>query len=102
VQPEDCTLLLQDCDVGKGCYPVDANLTDFQCLRAGEAGSGAACEYTNDCLPGLLCMGSAETGEYHCTQVCALEGAGPQCPEGQECQDRLPDRSVGGLCGTGA
>ena len=89
-----CDPLLQDCDDGQACYPVN---TGFFCapdasLEAG--GYGEECQFINVCDPGLHCAtpdavsGCAFAG--CCTTFCDLSDpmASANCPDaadGQEC-----------------
>jgi hypothetical protein len=76
-----CDPVLQDCDAGYGCYPMDDG---FVCAvdASGEMGSfGDVCEFINVCDPGLACitgelvLGCTEAG--CCTPFCDLDDPTP-------------------------
>ncbi len=54
------------CDGGDGCYRVQGGIA---CLTAGSTAVGEACQFTNDCVPGSVCVSS------QCQELCdATEG----------------------------
>lgn len=50
-----CDATGQDCGPGQGCYLLSGATT---CLWSGTRPVDSACEYVNDCGPGLTCFGS--------------------------------------------
>ena len=63
--PKECDLFKQEgCAAGQGCYPTTQG---WQCLNAGASKEGAACQFTNDCVPGTLCVNS------QCSLACSLK-----------------------------
>jgi len=88
----NCDPLLQDCAMGQGCYPSGGD--SFVCFKTsvgqGEGGQGSGCNYTNQCQPGLMCLGAASSAgcldaNGCCSPFCAIsEGAGP-CQAGEQC-----------------
>ena len=61
-----CDPLAQDCPTGQGCYSWQPS----RCLAGGELTKGAACEFSNECAPGLACIGS--TAEHYCSPYCDM------------------------------
>ena len=85
----DCDPLGSDCPSGHVCVP-DAE-EQFLCLPpASSLQRGAACEYINDCAPGLLC-GDSKLAASDCdvqASRCCLEYcdlSGGSCPGTLEC-----------------
>ncbi|HWB80594.1 MAG TPA: ribulose phosphate epimerase [Nannocystaceae bacterium] len=88
----NCDPLLQECNDGSACYPVD---DAFVCGPdySGELGLYAdPCEFINVCDPGLFCIGAAAvpgcTSAQCCTSFCDLDEPEATCPGaagGQEC-----------------
>lgn len=85
-----CHPILQNCDAGQGCYPVDSA---FQCApvasERGAGNSGEDCGFINACNSGLACVNpdvrsdcSAEAGGC-CTELCDV--AAPDCSPGLAC-----------------
>ncbi|HIN85496.1 MAG TPA: CAP domain-containing protein [Myxococcales bacterium] len=74
-----CSLLAQDCEVGKACY----GSSDDQSICAWEGGTneGDACSYQNDCGRGLTCIGKmcrrycwySPNDQDGCASECAAE-----------------------------
>jgi hypothetical protein len=61
--PQACNLFEQTgCDPGQGCYSIKGG---WGCVKAGSTKVGAACQYTNDCAPGTICINST------CAEVCS-------------------------------
>jgi len=58
-----CDLLLQDCEGGKGCYPI-ATEPQPVCLPAGSATAGEACSDAAGCIGGNICI------NQRCKRVC--------------------------------
>ncbi len=82
---DDCDPLVQDCDPGQACYPVD---TYFACAPdASPEGTGIAspCEFINVCPPGMACLtadvvpGCPDGSVGCCAPFCPADGADP-CP----------------------
>jgi hypothetical protein len=85
---ESCDLLAQDCEAaGEGCYIVDQQGT-LGCVGAGDGQPGDTCQYTNDCIAGVMCM-----GEGVCQTLCEV-GVGDLCAEGETCTE-IQGLSVG-------
>ncbi|TNF24350.1 MAG: hypothetical protein EP329_25060 [Deltaproteobacteria bacterium] len=59
----NCDMLLQDCEGGKGCYPV-ASEPQPVCLPAGSATTGEACSDAAGCIAGNVCV------NQRCKRVC--------------------------------
>ncbi|MCA9653948.1 MAG: ribulose phosphate epimerase [Myxococcales bacterium] len=89
-----CDPLLQDCDEGQACYPIN---DAFACApdASGEMGVfGDPCEYINVCDPGLFCLDASVVPDCAgsvgcCSNVCdTADPAGDaQCTGvGQTCQ----------------
>ena len=91
-----CSPLLQDCNEGEGCYPVDEGFTCAPDVSGPDAGLyGDDCEFINVCDTGLFCdelggvpncMGSLGC----CNAFCDVSVADPDavCPDvaqGQTC-----------------
>ena len=77
--PQTCDIWAQTgCQSGEGCYRVQGGIA---CLTAGTTEAGEACQFTNDCVPGAVCVNS------QCQELCdAKEGAtGPNACE-TKCQ----------------
>jgi len=80
--PDDCDLIAQTgCAEMSGCYPGSAGL---QCADAGMLGEGVACEYVNDCMPGMGCIG-ATGGPSACRAWCDMAADPSTCPDGFTC-----------------
>lgn len=80
--PDDCDLLAQTgCGMGQGCYPSSGGLS---CLGAGDLAEGAACMFTNDCLPGFGCLGPTG-GAAACRAWCDMAAMPTTCPMGFAC-----------------
>ncbi len=89
-----CEPLLQDCDDGDACYPIDDG---FGCVpdASGDTGAyGDACRFLHTCDPGLFCATQESVpgcgGSGCCTSFCDASdlGASAECPgfaDGQEC-----------------
>ncbi len=85
-----CDPILQNCDEGLGCYPVDGA---YQCApvasERGAGNSGEDCGFINECDAGLTCVNpdvrsdcSAEAGGC-CTELCDVRER--DCPPGLDC-----------------
>jgi hypothetical protein len=94
----NCDPLVQDCAAGQGCYPSGGD--SFVCFKTsvgpGEGGQGSGCSYTNQCQPGLMCVGAASSAGCSdangcCSPFCAIsEGDGP-CQESESCVPYFAD-----------
>ena len=91
-----CDPLLQDCDDGEGCYPVNAGFACTADASQGRMGSyGGSCEFTNACAAGLFCddlggVPDCAGSQGCCNRFCDLSVADPDatCPDaaqGQTC-----------------
>ena len=91
--PLSCDPLAQDCvDTTDGCYPGTAQPG---CFPAGQFPLGSACTYSNDCLKGSSCVGSAMSRS--CRQLCRFPSGDPVCPTGTGCT-RLSSSMTIGVC----
>ena len=91
VQGTSCDVLAPDCPEGEACYVVSAN---EECTppSGANAGDGEACEFANDCAPGLLCVQGEDTGLI-CLKACPTDGS-VMCESG-------PCAALDGLDGVG-
>jgi len=88
--PVDCDLIAQTgCPDMQGCYPSGGGLA---CFDEGTGAEGESCMFTNECLPGFGCLGSAS--ESFCREFCDMMATDP-CPTGFTCQP-ITDLPVGG------
>lgn len=55
------------CGANTTCY-YDATINEFDCLESGTAVAGASCNFANDCVKGLVCLGS--NGTATCERWC--------------------------------
>lgn len=83
-----CSLKEQNCPKEMGCY-ITPNGT--QCHYHGGKTEGDACQYMNDCAPGLMCGGSKMKS---CQVICFDDG---ECPKGQVCAGAKTQLG-GGIC----
>ena len=74
-----CSLVAQDCGVGKGCYGT--HVEGAVCAWAGAKAAGSACGFQNDCAPGLTCVGEV------CRAYCPLASCEHQCIAGSTTLD---------------
>lgn len=85
-----CDPILQNCDAGQGCYPIDSA---YQCApvasEPGAGNSGEDCSFINACNAGLACVNpdvrsdcSAEAGGC-CTELCDVRER--DCQPGLAC-----------------
>jgi len=79
-----CDPVVQDCDPGQACYPVNDYFVCVADASPKGAGIGSPCEYINVCPPGLVCLDATvvpgcEGGIGCCTPYCPASGADP-CP----------------------
>ena len=84
--PAACNLYSQEgCADGEGCYSVTGG---HNCLSAGTIPEGSECKFTNDCVPGSICINSM------CVEACNLaEGA----PVDESCEVKCDGTSPGTL-----
>jgi hypothetical protein len=72
----------------EGCYlqgcPNNTDLTE--CASAGNAATGASCQFNNTCTPGNKCIGNI------CRKVCRLSS--PNCPSGTTCMPVMIDAAT--------
>ncbi|HWB77375.1 MAG TPA: hypothetical protein VG755_20550 [Nannocystaceae bacterium] len=89
-----CSPLVQGCDEGQGCYPVEHGFTCAPDASGPDTGVyGDACEYINVCDAGLFCdmLGGVPdcTGSLGCCNAfCDVTDPGASCPDvaqGQTC-----------------
>jgi hypothetical protein len=66
-----CDPLAPACPMDQACYSWEPP----RCLAAGAIAEGAVCTYTNDCAPGLGCIG-AEGDDPRCERYCDLASTG--------------------------
>ncbi len=79
----DCDIYAQDCPEHMTCI---GDLEPY-CAAHGGVAEGDPCYATNDCLPGLTCIGSTEDDGFVCTPYCNLNDAAEKacstlCPTG--------------------
>ncbi len=78
-----CDPIIQNCDVGQGCYAINETFTCAPDASPEGAGIGTACEFLNACPPGLLCLDGENVPGCPaigcCSPVCPVGGADP-CP----------------------
>ncbi|MFT5356315.1 MAG: hypothetical protein ACI9KE_003538 [Polyangiales bacterium] len=66
--PDGCDLVMQTgCGAMLGCYPLSSE-GGTRCATSGAAAVGAACEASNDCAGGTICLDDGV-----CHSLCALE-----------------------------
>lgn len=82
-----CSLLLQDCGAGEGCYTGRAlgETTAPVCYPVGSSTQGGPCEVQNDCAAGHICLAAGASGI--CYRFCQLGGGAPSCTAGYTCND---------------
>ncbi|MFO0634951.1 MAG: ribulose phosphate epimerase [Nannocystaceae bacterium] len=86
-----CDPLLQDCDPGQACYPVDDGFACGPDASGEMGGFGDPCEFLNVCDPGLFCANAAAVpgcagSNGCCTNFCEFSQGNAQCTgQGQEC-----------------
>ncbi len=68
---DNCDLLQQNCDGGKGCYAIDNEPLPV-CLPAGSGVEDSECESVNDCGSGFVCV------NRRCKTICD-QGAAQPC-----------------------
>ena len=75
----DCSVLLQDCDAGEICNPVNEFLGGA-CVPAGPATTGMECtpyDEANNCEEGNLCIDAGEDDVAACVETC--DPTAPAC-----------------------
>lgn len=85
-----CNPLVQDCERGEGCYPIEQW---FSCASddSGDTGqAGDPCDFINSCAPGNFCTASAAVPDCLgptgcCSSLCTL-GDDSSCLPGQICE----------------
>lgn len=82
-----CSLLVQDCGGGEGCYTGRAlgETTAPVCYPAGTSNQGGPCDVQNDCAAGHICLAAGASGI--CYRFCQLGGGAPGCSAGYTCND---------------
>ncbi len=60
---DNCDILAQDCEEGKGCYSV-AGEDQPVCIPAGTSPLGGECQGPSDCAPGTHCV------NFRCYELC--------------------------------
>ncbi|HEY3446111.1 MAG TPA: hypothetical protein VGK67_07075 [Myxococcales bacterium] len=76
-----CNPLTQDCpNSNEGCFPKSQ--TEWACFQSVGKQPGAACTYSNDCIKGYVCAGSASGT---CMQICDPAGVAPLCTAPKTC-----------------
>lgn len=90
--PMTCSVLVQDCGLGRGCY-LDVGASGV-CQRAGDLGASAFCTEHRDCSPGLLCVEAFGGGGGRTCQPACDPARGEDCPGGLGCR-RLAGATVG-------
>lgn len=80
-----CDPLLQDCDVGEGCYPTGDAYTCVPDASGKGGGSFESCKFTNACDPGFVCSSAPVCGAQLgcCVPFCSVSE--PDCPAGTTC-----------------
>jgi hypothetical protein len=78
-----CSVLLQDCGAGKGCYPVPGSAA--ACTVAGDLGDSTPCGEHSQCAPGLLCVDAFGAGSRQCEPACDTTVTG-SCSKGDTCR----------------
>ncbi|MFT7622027.1 MAG: hypothetical protein ACI9WU_001192 [Myxococcota bacterium] len=88
---DSCSLVAQDCGVGRACYGTSE--THGICAWAGARVEGDACDYQNDCDSGMTCVGSV------CRRYCTLELSALECQASCEPGYSTIDKAGGvGVC----
>lgn len=92
--PKACDLFEQTgCLSGEGCYMVP---TGWRCITAGTTALGDACQFTNDCVPGSVCINS------QCQEACSsAEGAPVDIACSEKCasfSQLTPEQWQIGIC----
>jgi hypothetical protein len=78
---------MNGCAAGLRCFLFGNEVTDCDCVEPTRVGGdGVACENSNGCQPGFICVTMASTKV--CRRVCRLDA--PDCAAGLTC-DRLTD-----------
>jgi hypothetical protein len=73
----------QSCPAGEACRPLlhSSGFTGTVCRPAGVRAAGEACDDDADpCLPGLICITYADSGDKRCRRTCREHA---DCPAGE-------------------
>jgi hypothetical protein len=82
---ETCDPLLQNCDSGEACYPIQQTFACAPDASPKGTGIASACEFVNVCPPGMACVdasvvpGCPDGSGGCCAPYCPVGGADP-CP----------------------
>ena len=87
-----CDPLLEDCPSGQGCYGWEPS----RCLAAGALEKGALCHYSNECEPGLACIGA--TTDHYCAAFCDLSATTGETACDTLCPGAFWDYEDFGVC----
>jgi len=97
----DASKSSNQCPVNSFCEQGDTNAPD-RCVAKASQGLGDPCNYTQRCLPGLICRGVL--GQQTCHQLCDPKQSN-NCTQGFVCEQdqpsyckRAPTRSMGEEC----
>ncbi len=87
-----------ECDSSSACIINDDACTEFRCFITNGVTAGQPCQYSNDCLNGLICNGTPAT----CIEVC---NDGHSCSAGScqavdGCATGTGQAGAWGLCGS--
>ena len=77
-----CSLVRQDCNGNRGCYPAPGGNT---CLPPGGLVENVPCEEHADCAPGLVCADVFAGAGKLCEPVCDTTAVRP-CPDNRSCR----------------
>jgi hypothetical protein len=95
-----CSLRSQDCDFSsQGCYTTRTYAVGMEngiCITAGAGTQGTACERSNDCSEGFVCVDVEGPTAAQCVQLCDRSGGEPTCGQGS-CQ-ALAGHTQTGVC----
>lgn len=84
-----CDPVLQDCESGHSCQPVDDEFFCVPAIPGGMGGVGESCESIAVCDPGLACVQPELVPDCAsnacCTAYCDTEDPMPSCLPGQVC-----------------
>jgi hypothetical protein len=80
-----CDPLLQDCNPGAACYPINDGFTCAPDASGAQGVDGDPCEFINVCDPGLMCANAASLEGCFgaagcCTPFCDVTVPGDPCP----------------------
>ena len=77
-----CSLIRQDCNGNRGCYPTTGGTT---CLPPGGLVENVPCEEHADCAPGLVCANVFAGAGKLCEPVCDTTAVRP-CADNRACR----------------